>query len=289
MLVSIITVNFNAGELLTQSVLSVFSSTLEVEILVADNASTDDSIEHLINTVHDPRLFIHKNSSNIGFAKANNELISKARGDYILFLNPDSIIQPDTLQSMLDEIANWPKVGMAGCLIKNADNTEQAGCRRRVPTPWRTMVRIFRLNKVFKDNPKFQDVSLIDTPLPQSPMLLEAISGAFMLVKREALEDVGLMDENYFLHCEDLDWFMQFRKKGWDILFVPGVEIIHHKGQCSKDIPIRVEWYKHAGMTRFYQKHFRHQYSLPLMILVKMAIWVRFTLISVVLLFKKND
>jgi GT2 family glycosyltransferase len=288
MLVSIITVNFNAGELLTQSILSVFASTVEVEVLIADNASKDDSIEHLINTVHDERLFIHKNNANIGFAKANNQLIPKAKGDYLLFLNPDCIIQPDTLQRMIEVMKDKPEVGMAGCLIKNADHTEQAGCRRRVPTPWRTMVRILRLNKLFKDNPKFQCISLIDTPLPKSPVLLEAISGAFMLVKREALNDVGLMDESYFLHCEDLDWFMQFRKKGWDILFIPDIEVIHHKGHCSKDIPIRVEWYKHAGMTHFYQKHFRHQYSLPLMILVKIAIWIRFSVISVALMLKKK-
>jgi len=84
------------------------------------------------------------------------------------------------------------------------------------------------------------------------------------------------MDENYFLHCEDLDWCMRFCMKGWKILFVPDVKVMHAKGECSKGRAVRVEWHKHKGMIRFYLKFFRHQYPLPLMLLVIVAVWGRF-------------
>src|SRR3546814_512653 len=99
-----------------------------------------------------------------------------------------------------------------------------------------------------------------------------------MLVKRQAVEDVGLCDEGYFLHCEDLDWCMRFRQKGWKILFVPSAHISHALGACSRSRPIFVEWHKHKGMMRFYRKFFRHQYPGLLMGLVTAGVWLRFSL-----------
>jgi len=115
-----------------------------------------------------------------------------------------------------------------------------------------------------------------DLPLPRAPEPVEAISGAFMFARREALETVGLMDDNYFLHCEDLDWCMRFRQAGWKILFVPQVRVMHWKGLSTKANPMRCEYHKHCGMVRFYRKFFRHQYPGALMILVVMAVWLRF-------------
>jgi len=91
---------------------------------------------------------------------------------------------------------------------------------------------------------------------------------------------VGLLDEAYFLHCEDLDWFMRFRQQGWRVLFVPDVSIVHAKGVCSSSRPVRVEWHKHKGMLRFYRKFFRHQYPLPLMVLVFVMVWIRFLFVA---------
>ena len=101
-----------------------------------------------------------------------------------------------------------------------------------------------------------------------------------MLVKREAIHDFGLMDQGYFLHCEDLDLCMRARAHGWQILFVPDASIVHHKGGCSKERPIFVEWHKHGGMVRFYRKHFRHQYPAGLMELVVVGVWLRFAVIA---------
>ena len=176
------------------------------------------------------------------------------------------------------------RVGMVGGLLVNEDGTEQGGGRRAVPTPWRSFVRAFGLQRFANCWPKlFYDFHLHKQPLPDSPIEVEAISGACMLVKRDVMEDVGLWDEGYFLHCEDLDWCMRFRQKGWKILFVPDARISHALGACSQLRRVFVEWHKHKGMLRFYRKFFWHQYPGVLMGLVVAGVWLRFGLAVVYL------
>ncbi len=109
----------------------------------------------------------------------------------------------------------------------------------------------------------------------------EYLRSSLLIFLGNAIEDVGLWDEGYFLHCEDLDWCMRFRQKGWKILFVPDAIIVHEHGGCSRNRPIFVEWHKHKGMMRFYNKFFRHQYPGLLMVLVAMGVWLRFGLIAI--------
>jgi GT2 family glycosyltransferase len=170
---------------------------------------------------------------------------------------------------------------MVGPLLLNPDGTEQAGGRRSIPTPWRSFIRAFGLSKFGKRYPGiFSDFLLHQQPLPNSPVEIEAISGSCMLVKREALLDVGYLDAGYFLHCEDLDWCMRFRQKGWKIMFVPDAHVIHYKGVCSKKRPIFVEWHKHKGMARFYSKFFRRQYPGVLLWIVETGVWFRFAAVT---------
>jgi GT2 family glycosyltransferase len=286
--IDLIIVNFNSGEHLSRCVESVLASTIPVRVFVIDNHSTDRSLFLLKNTVGvDPRLHIIENKENMGFARANNYVLSMTKGDYILFLNPDCIIKPDTLECMLAIMESHPDVGIAGCLIRNPDGSEQAGSRRYIPTPLRSMIRVLKLSKLFHKYSRFGILNLAGQPLPDRPVPMEAISGAFMFVRRKAMEQVGPMDDKYFMHCEDLDWCMRFCMHGWKILFVPEVEIIHTKGVCSADRPIRVEWYKHMGMVRFYRKYFRHQYPVALMYLVMAVVWTRFTMLATMLSLKR--
>ncbi len=280
-LISVIIVNFNGGALLTESVRSVLASDVPVEVLVIDNASTDNSIYALRQSLADEeRLSILENQSNLGFASANNIAAPHTKGDYLLFLNPDCIIGQDTIAQMVEIMDAHPKAGMAGSLILNVDGTEQKGCRRRVPTPWRTFVRVMGISKLLPDHPWFSDFDMASRPLPDSPVPVDAISGSFMFVRRSAMEAVGPMDEAYFLHCEDLDWCMRFRQQGYDVLFVPGVAVTHYKGVCGRDRPIRVMWHMHSGMVRFYRKFFRYKYSIALMWLVFAAVWGRFVALA---------
>jgi len=281
-IVSVVIVNFNGGKLLTDCVRSVLTSTVTVEVYVSDNGSSDGSIEFLRQEINDDRLHCIMNAENLGFAKGSNRVVPMTTSQYLLFLNPDCLIESDTIEKMLKAVDGQTDVGMAGCLIKNPDGSEQCGCRRRVPTPARALTRVLHLDRPF---PFLRDKGMLLhlEPLPADSQEQEAISGAFMLVRREAMEDVGLMDEGYFLHCEDLDWCMRFRQKHWKILFVPDVDVTHAKGVCSEGRAVRVEWHKHKGMVRFYKKFFRHQYPLPLMWSVIVAVWLRFSLLAIVL------
>lgn len=279
--VSISIVNFNGGVLLVDAIQAVLASTIPIEVFLVDNGSCDDSIAGVRQFCgQDARLRIIENGRNLGFTRANNMALKQATGQFVLLLNPDCIVQADTLERMLKAVEHWPDVGMAGCLLRNFDGSEQAGCRRAVPTPWRSFVRVSHLNKIFPRHPRFQNFLLNHEPVPQEPILVEAISGALMLVRCTAMEQVGLLDEGYFMHCDDLDWCMRFRQSGWKILFVPQVEVVHYKGICSSSRPLFVLWHKHKGMIRFYRKFFRHQYPLPLMGVVVTTVWLRFVVLA---------
>ncbi len=276
--ISTIIVNYNAGDLLRQCVESLLKCTLSTEIIVVDNASSDESIAS-ISSFSQVKIIL--NTSNTGFASACNTGISAAKSDYILFLNPDSTIESEALSRMIEALQHNKQVGMVGGMLCNLDGTEQPGGRRVFPTPRRAFMRAFGLSGLGRFFPKlFSDFLLHNNPLPTVPVPVEAISGACMLVKREAINDVGVWDEGYFLHCEDLDWCMRFREKGWQVMFVPDARITHALGACGRSRPLFVEWNKHKGMCRFYCKFFRHQYPGILMYLVVFAVWMRFGFVA---------
>lgn len=276
--VSAIIVNFNAGCLLNISVNSLLNCPDISEIILVDNASSDSSLD----TVRDnPQLKIIENSSNLGFASACNIGLEHFHNDYVLFFNPDCLLSPDALSNMLACLKSDTKIGMVGGFLIHPDGSEQAGGRRAVPTPWRSFVRAFGLYHFEHRWPKlFFDFYLHNQKIPTQPIEVEAISGACMLVKRKAIDHVGLWDQEYFLHCEDLDWCMRFRQNGWKICFVPNAKIIHEQGFCGRSRPIFVEFHKHKGMVRFYKKFFRHQYPGLLMGLVVFGVWFRFLLVA---------
>ena len=280
-LCSVIIVSFNSGETLRTCVRAVLSSTVPLEVLISDNASSDGSLDALCEEWDgDPRVRVRKNHANLGFATACNRVLPDAAADWVLFLNPDCIVAPDTVARMLEVADRNPDVGMAGCLLRNPDGSEQAGCRRREPTPWRSLARVLHLRRLSPNDPRLADFNLTGSPLPAEPVVVDAISGAFMLVNRDALAVVGPLDEGYFLHCEDLDWCRRFRDHGFEVLFVPGVEVTHIKGVSSRGSPIRVEWHKHRGMLRYYRKHYRQTYARPSLWLVHAGVWGRFALVA---------
>ncbi|MCX5848701.1 MAG: glycosyltransferase family 2 protein [Deltaproteobacteria bacterium] len=276
---SAIIVNYNAGPVLNEAVNSLLDSASVTKVIVVDNASTDHSMEEMERlAVSQPRLMCIRNNKNLGFAKACNiGIAADGESDYLLSLNPDCIVDSGALEKLLTCMESLPQTGMAGPLLLNPDGTEQAGGRRAVPTPWRSFIRVFGLSKFSNRYPRlFSDFLLHQQPLPDGPMEMEAISGSCMLVRRDAMLEVGLFDEGYFLHCEDLDWCMRFRRTCWKIMFVPDARVVHQKGVCSKNRPIFVAWHKHKGMMRFYGKFFRHQYPGVLLWIVGFGVWLRF-------------
>jgi nucleoside-diphosphate-sugar epimerase len=185
--------------------------------------------------------------------------LALATGEWLLFLNPDCLVRPETLTAMIDELSRRPSAGMAGCLIRNTDGSADPACARLLPTPG----RLFRqwIGIAAHD-------SMADAP--------EAISGAFMLVRRSALAQVGSFDAGYFMHWEDLDLCLRFRNAGFGILYVPHVEVMHARGRSSRRRPYRVEWWKHAGMLRYLGKHYLQRWRLPLLLPLSLLVVARY-------------
>lgn len=279
-MISVAMVNFNGGELVSRAVSAVLTSSLPVEVIVPDNGSSDGSLARLRAAfAGDERVTLLDNGANLGFAVASNRALEQARSDFLLLLNPDCLVAPDTLERMVTRLKEYPVAGMAGCRVLDPDGTEQAGCRRSLPTARSGFSRAFRLGRLFggKGPPA---IDLNQQPLPERPIFVEAVSGAFMLLRRAALDEVGALDEGYFMHCEDLDWCRRFADSGWKILFVPDVEVTHYQGSCSRNRPIRVEWHKHRGMMRYYRKFLQREGSIPLSLLVYAGIATRFTALA---------
>lgn len=276
--VSVIIVNHNAGNFLIDCVRSALGQAEQV--IVVDNDSSDGSMDMLAtNFVGETRLLTHSTGQNLGFAVGCNRGLDLADQPYLLFLNPDCVLGPGSLKRLVEVLVGDSTVGMAGGVLTNPDGSEQRGGRRMTPTPWRSFVHAFGLTRFSGVFPRcFLDYNLHDQPLPGAPVDVEAISGALMLVSRPALDDVGYWDEEYFLHCEDLDWCMRFRQHGWRILFVPDAMVAHHGGACSSARPVFVEWHKHKGMIRFYRKFFKDEYPGGLMWLVVSGVLLRFAI-----------
>ena len=278
--VTVVIVNHNVGHLLIECLESALAQASEV--VLVDNASHPDRFEPLIARFEShPHLHVIRSTENRGFAAGCNLGAELSTQPLVMFLNPDCVIGPGALTRLCAAIQSHPQAAMAGGLLTYADGIEQGGGRRAIPTPWRSFVRTFGLSRLARQWPNlFDDFHLHLQPLPPEPITVEAISGACMLVKRAAIDDIGLMDEGYFLHCEDLDLCMRARAHGWQILFVPDAPIVHHKGGCSRERPVFVEWHKHRGMVRFYRKHFRHEYPIGLMELVTLGVWLRFAAVA---------
>ena len=276
----VIIVNYNAGELLQSCVRSTLVAGAR-RVIVVDNGSRDGSVEAAESAIASEQLTVMRNGDNLGFARACNVGAQASDADVLLFLNPDCVLAPEALERMMGVLDSEEGAGMVGGLLCNPDGSEQPGGRRDFPTPRRAFARAFGLSRLGRIFPSlFPDFLLHQAPLPAGPVDVDAISGACMLVRREAIDDIGLWDEGYFLHCEDLDWCMRFKLGGWRVVFVPDARVMHVGGACSRTRPVFVEWHKHRGMLRFYTKFFRRRYSPPLWWLVVLGVWLRFALVS---------
>lgn len=273
-----IIVNYNAGQPLRDAVESLLRCAQVRRVIVVDNASSDGSLSLVAGL---PRVRVVRHDRNVGFAKGCNSALGLTTSEFLLFLNPDCLVETGAIESMLACLVSSPRAAMAGPRLLNTDRSEQIGGRRAIPTPRRAFARAFGFSRLPRRYARlFPDFALHTQPLPERPVEVEAISGACMLVRRTALDEVGPLDEGYFMHCEDLDWCMRFGLNGWKIMFVPDAVVIHHKGISSRSRPIFVEWHKHRGMMRFYRKFFSHGYPRVLTVLVALGVWTRFVAVS---------
>jgi GT2 family glycosyltransferase len=272
----VVIVNYNAGGFLRDAVESVVRSPAVAHVYVADNASTDESLD-LLPRDQGKRLTVIRNDANLGFAAACNIGLKQATASNILILNPDCQVSDGAIERLITILRSADRVGMVGPHLLNPDGSEQAGGRRRLPTPSLVLFRAAAVSGLGRFlSAQVPDFLLHEDPLPSSPIEVEAISGACMMARREMIADVGPLDEQYFLHAEDLDWCMRAHRAGWKILFVPDAKVVHQKGVSSEGQPLTIEYYKHKGMVRFYDKLLGETRSRWLQALVAAGVWTRF-------------
>jgi len=274
----LIIVNYNAGEWLSRALESAvqFSRT---QITVIDNNSTDQSVAQAQQLLRgETRIDWINNPQNIGFAAANNQILSRLENEFAILMNPDCQLNADTLPKLFTAFKNNPSMGLASCRILNWDGTVQSSCKRRFPTPWSALVRMLQLHRLFPNNPRFAnfDYGHVNGSSALEVEFVEAVSGAFMMVRKAALDEVGLLDEAYFMHCEDLDWCKRFEQSGWQVGYVDAATVVHAKGVSSRSRPIRVLWTLHAGMNRFFDKFYKTEYSWLTRYTVKLGIGLSF-------------
>jgi len=256
---SVILVNYNVREFLRQALRSIKRALRELpsEVIVVDNASDDGSVELVREEFPEVRLIA--NSENLGFARANNQAIRLARGRYLALINPDTLVREDTFRTLVDFLEAHPEAGLVGCKVLNADGSLQLACRRSIPTPWVAFTKLSGLSSLFPRTRLFGRYNLTYLD-PDQTTEVEAVSGSFMVFRREIIESVGLLDEDYFLYGEDLDWCYRIRKAGWKIYYVPATSIVHFKGQSSRKSGYDDLLLFYRAMLIFVRKHFRYRY-----------------------------
>ena len=274
-MLSVIIVNYNVRPYLTACLDSVQRALegIESEVFVVDNHSDDDSVEvisrdyawvHLIN-----------NRENLGFSKANNIAIRQAQGEYILLLNPDTVVAEETLKGVIDFMDQHPKAGGAGVRMHNADGTLAPESRRAIPTPFVAARKMLGFTKRYYMSYLSWD----------APAQIEVVSGAFMLLRHKAIYEVGMLDEDFFMYGEDIDLSYRLLQGGWQNWYLP-YDIVHYKGQSTSKSDFRYVHVFYQAMLIFFHKHYSHLsffFSLP----VKVAIYFRASLALVDIVRKK--
>ena len=273
MKLSIVIVNYNTEELLGGCLESVYAGAngTPFDIWVVDNNSRDDSVRMVKSRF--PKVRLIENSANLGFSRANNEAIAQSKSDYILLLNPDTLIVEDAIERMVKFMDAHPKVGIAGCKVLNTDRTLQLACRRSIPTPKVAFYRLTGLSKLFPKNRAVARYNLTYFS-PDETHEVDAVSGAFLMIRRQAIEDIGLLDERFFMYGEELDWCLRAKRAGWGVMYHPEAEIIHYKGESTKTNSRKAALEFYRAMYLFHKKHFAKDYSAPMNLLFYVGIFL---------------
>ena len=254
--VSVIIVNWNTSELLLGCLRSIFDQKLAItfEVIVIDNASSDDSIVKVKSMY--PKVTIIENNENKGFAAANNQGMKIAKGRYILCLNPDTIVLDRAMQSVVEYADVHTEAAVIGCQVLLNSVEIQKTCFT-YPSIKFLIIGMFKLNKIFPQS-RFFGGEYYEWWDRRTPKQVDVVSGMFMLVRKAAIDQVGMMDESYFIYAEETDWCYRFNKAGWKCLFTPDAQIIHLHGGSNSTSQVSVKMYvqMQKSILIFIRKHF---------------------------------
>ncbi len=241
--VSVLIVNFNAGDCLRRCIDALdLTAAGSADVRIVDNGSFDDSLDG----VGGPGLSVDRAGSNLGFAAGMNRAAANTDREFLLLLNPDAEIDPDGLARLVDELDRYPECVLVGPRVVGADGREQRASRRRAPTALRILGEVL---------PGLPGIDHTHTPAPDRPIEIEGVSGACMLVRRDAFEAVGGFDADYPLHFEDLDLFARLRAAGRTLRWVPDVTVRHIGGVSSRGLDGRILRAKHQGLWLYLTRH----------------------------------
>ncbi|RCS29158.1 glycosyltransferase family 2 protein [Rhodanobacter denitrificans] len=267
---SVIVVSADSGQTLRECVRGVLASTLSLELILVDNDSRDGVPEAIERAhAHDTRLRAIYNYRNLGFGPAVNLAAKQAHGRALLILNPDCLLRDDELQRLLTVLEDRPKAGLIGAVVCDADG-------RPDPASWRRDPLLRRALNSLLGRPGEQINMARDIPV--GVIETEAVSGAVMLLPREIFQRLGGFDEEYFLHCEDLDLCRRVRNLGYQVLLAGDVRVQHGKGSSSRHRPVFVSRHKHHGMWRWFRKHDPAAGNPLVAAAVWLGIWTHFLL-----------
>lgn len=275
--ISIIIVNYNSAEYLSACLTSIFMGNKEatLEVIVVDNNSTDNSVSFVKK--YYPSVILISNDENVGFASANNQAILKATGKYILLLNPDTFLPPNCLEELIIFLEENPNIGLLSPKLIRPDGTLDWACRRNFPTPLDIYIHAFWLDKLFPSSRFLNHYSIanIDSNLSID---VEAVAGAFMLVRKKALKEVGLLDQRFFMYFEDLDWSYRFIQSGWRVFYYAQIEVLHHKrGSTKKFVRTMIREF-YISLYQGYEKYYGENHSSLFNWLMKQTLLFRMNL-----------
>jgi len=277
MKLSVIIVNYNVAYFLEQCLLSVFKAidSIESEVFVVDNNSVDGSVEMVREKF--PQVQLIANKDNPGFSIANNQAIRLSKGEYVLLLNPDTVVQENTFTKCVDYMDTHTDVGGLGVRMIDGKGNFLPESKRGLPTPWVSFYKIFGLTKLFPKSKKFGQYQL--TYLPENETNeVDVLSGAYMFMRKEVLDKVGLLDEQFFMYGEDIDLSYRIQLGGSKNVYFPETSIIHYKGESTKKGSVNYVLVFYKAMEIFAKKHFKGKYSALILGVIQLAIYLRMTL-----------
>lgn len=276
--ISAIVVTYYTGPLLARAVASLKAQPEIGEIIVVDNGNWEGAVEQAVSASrHGAPVEVITGQGNVGFAAACNLGAKRARGEFLLFLNPDAVLPQGAAAQLLEDGADLKRPWLIGAkLINPDDGSEQQGSRRATLTPWRAFVEATRLYALAPRHPYFRRFHLHHEPCPAEVTPTPTISGACFFLPRADYFAVGGMDERYFLHVEDIDFCLRFAKEaGGRVYFDPHVAVPHYKSS-SRVSPIGVEAKKTASINRYFRRHFSDPYPPPFLWIVEGVLWAAF-------------
>lgn len=277
--VSAVTVSYYTGPVLWENIASQLAQPELVELILVDNGNTAETRQRLAAMAAiEPRLKPLRAKRNLGFAAGCNLGAAQAQADYIAFVNPDCVLLPETFGRVLDVFTQQERVWLCGGRLEHPDGREQRGGRREILSPWRVLMELLRLDRLFPDHPYFRRLHRYDAEAEHSVVEVPTVSGAFMMIPRRYYEQLGGMDDHMFLHFDDADLCIRIGQKGGRVLYAGDIPIPHHLS--TSDVSrIFVEWHKTRSASYYFVKHFHTSYPRWFLSLVSTLLWLRFGLI----------